>query len=269
MEKENYWIWLSRIEGLGPIKMKELLETYHTPERIWSLTKEELMKIKGIGEKMADQIAKVEYRQNLKQYVDYMKQYGIGIITIFDDDYPESLKHIYDTPIILFYKGNRELLGHPNKIAMVGCRECSHYGKEVSLHFSYELAKKDVCIVSGMAKGIDAYSHMGCLKAKGKTIAVLGNGLDQIYPKENTPLYHQILQEGGLILSEYIIGTKPNKLNFPARNRIISGLSKGVIVVEAKEKSGTLNTVDFALDQGKDVFVVPRKHYKHQFIWNQ
>lgn len=269
MEEQEYWIWLSRIEGLGPIKMKELLEKYQTPEKIWKLTKEELMKTKGIGEKIATQIVSEEYRQNLEQYSAYMEKYHIGIITILDDDYPESLKHIYDAPITLFYKGNRELLKHPYKIAMVGCRECSNYGKEVSLAFSYELGKNDACIVSGMAKGIDAYSHMGCLKAGGKTIAVLGNGLDQIYPKENTMLHNQILQTGGLILSEYIIGTKPNKLNFPARNRIISGLSKGVIVVEAKEKSGTLNTVDFALDQGKDVFVVPRQHHKHQFIWNQ
>ncbi len=269
MEEQEYWIWLSRIEGLGPIKTKELLEKYHTPEKIWRLTKEELIKIKGIGEKIATQIVNEEYRQNLKQYSNYMEKYHIGIITISDEDYPESLKHIYDAPIILFYKGNRALLKHPYKIAMVGCRECSNYGKEVSLAFSYELAKNDVCIVSGMAKGIDAYSHMGCLKAGGKTIAVLGNGLDQIYPKENAMLHNQILQTGGLILSEYIIGTKPNKLNFPARNRIISGLSKGVIVVEAKEKSGTLNTVDFALDQGKDVFVVPRKYYKPKFLWNK
>lgn len=108
-----------------------------------------------------------------------------------------------------------------------------------------------------MAKGIDSYSHIGCIKAGGKTIAVLGSGLDRIYPKENSLLYNEILSTEGLVLSEYIIGTKPNKLNFPARNRIISGLSKGVIVVEAKEKSGTLNTVDFALEQGKEVFVVP------------
>lgn len=261
MEEQEYWIWLSRIEGLGPIKMKELLGKYQTPKQIWNLTKEELIQTKGIGEKIANQILEGQYRQNLKKYSAYMNQYHIGLITILDKDYPESLKHIYDTPIILFYKGNRELLKHSYKIAMVGARECSNYGKQVSLQFSYELAKNDVCIVSGMAKGIDAYSHMGCLQAKGKTIAVLGNGLDQIYPKENSRLYEQILQTGGLILSEYIIGTKPNKLNFPARNRIISGLSKGVIVVEAKQKSGTLNTVDFALDQGKEVFVVPRKHY--------
>lgn len=108
-----------------------------------------------------------------------------------------------------------------------------------------------------MAKGIDAYSHIGCIRAKGKTIAVLGSGIDQIYPKENKEIYHQILETGGLILSEYVIGTKPDKMNFPARNRIISGLSQGVLVIEAKKKSGTLITVDFALEQGKEIYVIP------------
>ena len=146
---------------------------------------------------------------------------------------------------------------HTDMIAMVGCRECSNYGKEVSIKFSYELAKNNITIISGMAKGIDSYSHIGCIKAGGKTIAVLGSGLDIIYPKGNSLLYDKILSTGGLILSEYVIGTKPTKLNFPARNRIISGLSNAIVVIEAKEKSGTLNTVDFALEQGKDVFVVP------------
>lgn len=265
----KYWIWLSRIEGVGPIRIKQLLEIYKTPQRIWRLQKEELMNINEIGEKMANQILEVKYRQNLEQYIAYMKQYNIGMITRMDSDYPEILKQIYDAPMILYYKGNRKLLNHSKKMAMIGCRDCSEYGKEVSMKLAYELAKKEMCIVSGMAKGIDSYSHIGCIKAGGKTIAVLGNGLDQIYPKENILLQEQILKTGGLILSEYVMGTKPNRLNFPARNRIISGLSKGIIVVEAKEKSGTLNTVDFALEQGKDVFVVPRKYYESKFDWNE
>lgn len=252
----KYWIWLSRIEGLGPIKIKSLLEKYKTPEKIWNLTKQELMKTKGIGENIANSILKKEYRENLGQYIKYMEKYNIGIITINDQDYPKNLLHIYDTPPILYYKGDKELL-HTNMIAMIGCRDCSLYGKEVSIKFSQELAKRGITIISGMAKGIDSYSHIGCIKAKGKTIAVLGNGIDIIYPKENRLLYDKILSTGGLILSEYVIGTKPSKLSFPARNRIISGLSKGVIVVEAKEKSGTLNTVDFALEQGKEIFVIP------------
>ena len=252
----EYWIWLSRIEGLGPIKIKELLKQYKTPENIWELDKNKLMQTKGIGENIANSILKKEYRENLEQYVKNKKKYNIGIITIEDKDYPKKLLHIYDAPAILYYKGDKKLL-HTDIIAMIGCRECSNYGKEVSIKFSYELAKNGITIISGMAKGIDSYSHIGCIKAGGKTIAVLGSGLDIIYPKENCLLYDEILSAKGLILSEYVIGTKPSKLNFPARNRIISGLSNGVIVVEAKGKSGTLNTVDFALEQGKDVFVVP------------
>lgn len=252
----KYWIWLSRIEGLGPIKIKELLKQYKTPEKIWKLTKQELMKTKGIGENIANNILKKEYRENLDQYIKYMRKYNIEMLTIKDQDYPKNLSHIYDVPAILYYKGDKRLL-QTNIIAMVGCRDCSNYGKEVSIKFSQELAQKEITIISGMAKGIDSYSHIGCIKAGGKTIAVLGSGIDIIYPKENSVLYNKILSTGGLILSEYVIGTKPNKLNFPARNRIISGLSNGVVVVEAKEKSGTLNTVDFALEQGKEIFVIP------------
>jgi DNA processing protein len=269
MEKQKYWIWLSRIEGVGPIKIKELLKKYHSPEAIWNLTKDELLTINGIGEVVANKILDIKYRQNLEQYISFMEQYNIGVISIQDELYPLNLKNIYDAPIVLYYKGDIKLLQSKNKIAMVGCRKCSNYGKNVSLKLSYELALKNVCIVSGMAVGIDSYSHTGCMNAGGQTIAVVGNGLDHIYPKENVMLHNQIIQNGGLILSEYVIGTKPSKLNFPARNRIISGISNGVIVIEAKEKSGTLNTVDFALEQGRDVFVVPRSHYKHKFCWNK
>lgn len=195
-----------------------------------------------------------------------MKKNNIEMLTINDKTYPQKLRHIYDSPAILYYKGNKELF-NKKSIAMVGCRNCTTYGKQVALKISYELSKQDICIISGMARGIDSYSHMGGIKEKGKTIAVIANGLDQIYPKENETLYKQILEKEGLIVSEYVIGTKPDKYNFPARNRIISGISDGVIVVEAKQKSGTLITVDFALEQGKDVFVIPRKYYKCKFVW--
>lgn len=259
---KKYWIWLSRIEGLGPIKIKQLLEIYKTPEEIWKLTKEELIKTKGIGEIIANQILDEKYRMNLEQYVEYMEKYDIGIVTILDEDYPKNLKNIYDAPIVLYYKGNKQLLNSNKIIAIVGCRNCTKYGENASIKLAYDLSKEGICIISGMAKGIDSAAHYGAFKEKGKTIAVLGTGLDRIYPSENIKLYNEILENGGLILTEYVIGTKVNKLNFPARNRIISGLSNGVIVVEAKEKSGTLITVDFALEQGKDVFAIPRQYYK-------
>lgn len=257
MNDKRYWIWLSRIEGVGAIKIKQLLKKYKTPEAIWKLKKEELLKIEGIGEKVSNQILNEKYRKNLGQYLEYMKKYNIGIITILDEDYPVSLKNIYDPPAVLYYKGNKRLLNYSKIIAIIGCRYCSKYGENVSKKFSNDLVHAGICIISGMAKGIDSASHIEALKQKGKTIAVLGSGLDRVYPKENIKLYNEIIKNEGLIISEYVIGTNANKMNFPARNRIISGLSDGVIVVEAKEKSGTLITVDFALEQGKDVFVVP------------
>lgn len=173
-----------------------------------------------------------------------------------DEDYPEILKEIYDPPKCLYVIGNKEVLNGKN-IAMVGCRENSEYGKKAAYYFSYNLSKAGLNIVSGLAKGIDSYSHIGALAANEKTIAVIGSGLDNIYPKENVELARKIIETGGCIISEYPLGTKPEKRNFPARNRIISGISEAVIIVEAQEKSGTLITADFALEQGRDLFVVP------------
>ena len=256
MDNEKYWIWLSRIEGLGCIRKKKLLDMFKTPEAIWNLKFEDIMSINGFGEKIANEILKKEYKANLNKYLDYMKKYNIHIISIYDKEYPNKLRNIYDVPVTLYVKGNVSILNEES-IAIVGCRDCSNYGKEVARKISYDLASFNINIISGMAKGIDSYAHIGCLEKKGKTIAVLGSGLDRIYPKENEALYNKIISSGGAIVSEYVIGTKIDKINFPARNRIISGLSDGVVVVEAKQKSGTLITVDFALEQGKNVFVVP------------
>ena len=180
----------------------------------------------------------------------------IKTILIENPKYPEKLRQIYDPPKKLYVMGNAEILNDLS-IAIVGCRETTEYGKKAAIYFASNLAKQDINIVSGLAKGIDSYAHIGALQAKGKTIAVIGSGLDIIYPKENEKLAQEIIKSGGAIISEYPLGTKPEKEHFPARNRIISGLSNGVLVVEAKEKSGSLITADFAMEQGKDVFVVP------------
>ena len=180
----------------------------------------------------------------------------IKIIDMFSEVYPQKLKELYNPPSVLYVLGDENILNEKS-IAMVGCRECTDYGRNIAKQLSYQLAKNNINIVSGMARGIDTYSHMGCLNAKGKTIAVVGCGLDMVYPPENKQLFNNIILSGGAIISEYPIGAKPNKMHFPARNRIISGLSDGLIVVEAKSKSGTLITVDFALEQGKDVYVIP------------
>ena len=257
LEKNKYWIWFSLIEGLRNKTKKELLKKYKTPEKIFNLKQKDLEKVLNIKEKEIEKIMNKNYKEIINKHLEYMNKHNIKIITIEDNEYPKNLKEIYDYPISLYIKGNKNILNQEKNIAIIGCREYSQYGKNRALYFSYNLAKENVIITSGLAKGIDSFSHIGTIQAKGKTIAVLGNGLDTIYPKENAKLADKIIQNNGAIISEYPLGTKPEKMNFPERNRIISGISKGIIVIEAKKKSGTMLTVDFALEQGKDIYAVP------------
>ena len=247
---------MSTIQGLGSIRKQILLKRYKTPEKIYTLKKEEILQIKGFDEILAENIICKENKENVKREIDFMQKENIKILTIEDKAYPQILKTIYDYPVSIFIKGNEKILNMP-AIGIVGCRESTSYGKKVAQYFAYHLSKRNISIISGLAKGIDSQSHIGAIKAKGITIGVIGNGLDMVYPKENQYLYDKIIEENGAIISEYPIGTKPEKMNFPARNRIISGMSKGILVIEAKKKSGTLITVDFALEQGRDVYVVP------------
>lgn len=179
-------------------------------------------------------------------------------ISIENKEYPKQLRGIYDAPLKLYVLGNKEILKQPG-IAIVGSRKATEYGKKVAQQFSKDLSQNGINIISGLALGIDTCAHLGTLypDSIGKTIAVLGSGLDEIYPKQNVELAKQIIKCGGCIITEYPLGTKPEKVHFPQRNRIISGLSKGVLIVEASEKSGSLITADFALDQGREVFAVP------------
>lgn len=261
LENKKYWIWLSLIEGLGSIKKQKLISKYGTPQKIYNLNKEELLNVPGVGEKLVENILESKIRNSIENHIKYMEKNNIDIISIDDADYPQILKEIYDYPISLYVKGNIKIL-NDEAVAIVGCRDVSEYGKKSAKYFAYNLSKKNINIVSGLARGVDSYAHIGSICAQkegncGKTIAVIGNGLDMIYPSENTKLAEEIIKNGGAIVTEYPLGTKPDKMNFPARNRIISGMSKKVVVVEAKKKSGTLITVDFALEQGREVFVVP------------
>lgn len=270
-----------------------LLKKYKNPKVIFNLSEKDLANINGIGEKTIKNILNQNIKNSIEKHIKYMKANNIDIISINDESYPQILKQIYDPPISLYCKGDESILNQEN-IGIVGCRNTSEYGKSCAKYFAYNLAKQKVNIVSGLAKGVDSFAHIGAVCAQidsypqakhslkvnnyvqsgkklpvenvgsvdkikncGKAIAVVGNGLDMVYPKENEYLAKQIVEKGGIILSEYPLGTKPEKMNFPARNRIISGISKGLLVIEAKEKSGTLITVDFALEQGRDVFVVP------------
>lgn len=179
-------------------------------------------------------------------------------IYINSGDYPERLRNIYYPPKKLYVLGNFKILKE-KAIAIVGSRKATEYGKKVAFQISQELTKENINVVSGLAIGIDTYAHLGAISIQNQasTIAVLGSGIDEMYPKENTELARKIIQTGGCIVSEYPLGTKPNKINFPQRNRIISGLSEGVVVVEASEKSGSLITAEFGIEQGKEIFAVP------------
>ena len=251
----EYWIWLSIIEKKNYTITRRLLDIYKTPEEISKLSKKELEQLE-VEEQMIQEMTNSNYRRIVKAYMLYMKEKNIQILTIKDEDYPYLLKQIYDPPSVIYIMGNKKILSQ-NGIAIVGSRNCSLYGQKIAKYLSYQLAKKGIHIISGLARGIDTFSHIGTLQARGKTIAVLGSGLDVIYPPENEKLAEKIVESGGCLVSEYIVGTKPLGEHFPARNRIISGLASGVVVVEASEKSGSLITVDFALEQGKNVYAVP------------
>ena len=178
------------------------------------------------------------------------------ILKFENEDYPEKLKNIDNPPKQLYVLGNEKILDDFG-LAIIGCRQYSEYGKKVAKDISFKLAKQGIKIISGMARGIDSFAHMGCMVAGGKTIAVLGGGFNNIYPKENIELLKEIIRTGGAVITEYSPDVKPIGANFPLRNRIISGLSDGVVVIEARKKSGTLITVDYALEQGKEIFAVP------------
>ena len=253
----NYWI--SRIFKIGARTQKDLLEKYDTPQKIWELDRKELEQNSYLTEEQIKIILDNKYRKNLKLYSAYMEKNNIKMITIKDEEYPKKLLNLYDPPSVIYVLGDEGILNNP-ALAIIGSRKCSEYGKIIAKQFAYNISKQNINIISGLANGIDTYAHLGTNCAQKTTIAIIGSGLDVIYPQENEKLARNIVENGGAIVSEYIVGTRPEKMNFPARNRIISGLSDGVLVVEAHQKSGTFITVDFALEQGKNVYAIPRKY---------
>ncbi len=257
MDINQYWIWLSKLEIITAKEKLNLIEKYGI-KNLWDLDKTQVFDILKNNEKV-EVFFENKNKYNLEKYLEYNYKNDIKMISIIDKKYPKMLNHIYDAPVVLYAKGNINVLENPS-FAMVGARSVSEYGIKVAKNISYNLAKHNYNVVSGLAKGVDTYSHIGALNAHGSTIAVIGSGLDIIYPKENTKLYEDIIDKKGLILTEYVVGEKPKPINFPARNRIISGLSLGVLVIEASKNSGSLITADFALEQGRNVYAIPRKH---------
>ena len=212
--------------------------------------------INNFGEDVYRDLISIDMNE-AERYVNQLKENGIELITIYSENYPETLRNMKDAPLILFCKGDIELLNNENKIAIVGTRKPTSYGRDVTELFARELAVSGVVVVSGLAYGVDAEASRSAVEAGGKTIAVLGGGVNKIYPSTNIPLANKIIANGGLILSEYLPNESPRQYYFPERNRIISGLSRGVLIVEAGENSGSLITASHAIEQGKEIYVVP------------
>lgn len=255
MDNRDTLIWLTSIEGVS-IKTIDILEKHFGElSFLWSIDSKEIMSIKEINDKTKYNIIRNRndlYYENLLKKISDCKA---SVITYYDEDYPSGLRFINDCPKVLYVKG-KLLHEDATAIAIVGARKSTVYGRWVAEKITCELAKLGITLVSGMAKGIDTQVHVSSLISKARTIAVLGCGVDVVYPRSNRELYNRI-QDNGCIISEFPLGTQPLPYNFPQRNRIISGLSLGVVVVEATEKSGSLITAHHAMEQGKDVFAVP------------
>ena len=255
-----YIAGLQSLYNVGATHVRRFIEDFGSPYDAWEAVKkvENLKPYSHISNTDKRAIASSAKDEKLDYIIHKIDEYKMDVTTFLDKDFPSILNHIYNPPAILFMRGNRALLDKRlNRIALVGARRCSLYGRNVARMLGKELGKYSTIIVSGGARGIDTHGHEGLLASQGYGIVVMGCGLDIAYPRENTKLFDRILQNNGLLVSEYPPGTPPSAKHFPARNRIISGLSRGVIVVEAKGSSGSLITADMAVSEGRDVFVVP------------
>jgi DNA processing protein len=250
----KYWVALKWVEGVGNVSFKALLEAFGTPRKVFEAPLSMIKAVPGIGDKTAPQIKAFKDWKKVEKELECADRTGVSIVTSQDPLYPSQLLSTYDYPAFLYVKGH--LKEDDVNVAVVGSRTASTYGKFTTERLCRELVLRGITVISGLARGIDSAAHRGALSGKGRTIAVLGCGLDVVYPPENEKLFNEISSQGALI-SEFPFGTPPNAPNFPARNRIISGISFGVVVVEASEKSGSLITARIALEQGREVFAVP------------
>jgi DNA processing protein len=251
----KYWLALNKIPVLGSIRIQKLIAAFGEVKRAWEAGAFELSGVEGIGSKLAYEIEAGRSQINLDEEIEKLEGSGISVLTLEDSDYPELLKNIYDPPPVLYFKGKLET-ENKKTLAIVGTRKASDYGIKTANRLAKELAQAGFSIVSGLALGIDAAAHCGALEAGSETLAVLGSGVDNVYPLSNRALAQDIVKRGALI-SEFPLGTPPERWHFPMRNRIIAGLSLGVIVVEGGYDSGSMITAKLALEQGREVFAVP------------
>lgn len=255
MTSKEAFLALNLLPGIGPIRVRRLLDQFESPEAILASTSAALQRVNGIGSEMAGTILDWENQIDLPEEQRRIADHGISLLTLDDENYPTALREIHDPPFLLYVKGEIRPTDHA-ALGVVGSRRMTHYGKDQAHKLSFQLARAGFCIVSGLARGIDTAAHEAAIAAGGRTIAVLGSGIGNIYPPENDVLAERIT-ENGAVISEFPVLYVPDKQSFPLRNRIVSGLSQGLLVVEAPARSGSLITANQSLEQGRTVFAVP------------
>jgi DNA processing protein len=255
MEERLWWLALSLVPGVGRISFKRLIDEFGRPEEVFNASLSDLESVQGIKKEAASAIKSFDRDRELDRERALIRENNVNLLTLEDKEYPDQLREIFDPPSLLYVKGQIKKEDE-HSVAIVGTRHPTRYGKLTAERLAFELGALGVTVVSGMARGIDTFSHEGALSVGGRSIAVFGSGLDVVYPPENREIMEKII-DNGAIISEFPMGTRPEKQNFPVRNRIISGLSLGTVVVEAASKSGSLITARLALEQGREVFAVP------------
>ncbi|MDR1304109.1 MAG: DNA-processing protein DprA [Verrucomicrobiales bacterium] len=256
MERLECYLVLNSLRLIGPVRVRKLVEAFGAVERIFLQSMSALAAVDGIGPKVARSLREWEQHFDLAEELRRLGELNISVLDCADERYPRQLAEIYDPPLVLYYKGDLAAASRRG-ISVVGSRRTSPYGLETAKKLSYQTAYAGLPVTSGLARGIDTAAHQGALAARGRTIAVLGCSLDLMYPPENQALADALVEHGGLLVSEFPLGTPPDKRTFPMRNRIVSGLSGGVLVIEAGEHSGALITARMAVEQGRQVFAVP------------
>jgi DNA processing protein len=249
-------IALNMLPTVGPVRLRKLLEIFHEPQQVLAAKRDQLRRVEGIGNDVADQISSWESIVDLAAELKRIREFGAAVITQESPSYPKPLREIHAPPIVLYVWGELRDRDH-HAIGIIGARRTTHYGMESAKKIAYQIAYAGLTVISGLARGIDTAAHQGALAAKGRTIAVIGSGLSKLYPPENQALAEKIRNGNGAIVSEFSMEIEPDRQTFPMRNRIISGASHGVLVVEAGLNSGALITVSQALEQGRSVYAVP------------
>jgi DNA processing protein len=255
MESREALVALNMIEHVGPVRVRQLLEHFSDAPSILGASKSQLLQVRGIGEDTAEAIAGWEKAVDLNAELKRIQEFGCHILTQSDAEYPESLRQIYDPPIALYVKG-KLTTKDKNSVAMVGSRRTTHYGIETARKLAYQLAYVGVTVVSGGARGIDTAAHQGALSAKGRTVCVLGTGINIVFPPENAELFERIAGSGAVV-TQYPFNRNGDKQSFAIRNRIVAGMTLGTVVVEANLTSGALITANFAVEYGRQIFAVP------------